>query len=189
MTSVRVAIAQINLGVGNLAGNAARILDASRDAAKLGAQVVLTPELSMTGYPPEDLLLRPSFIEQCDEVLAKLCSDLSEYKGLHVIVGHPVKQSDGLYNAASILCDGKIVGTYLKHDLPNYSVFDEKRYFKSGNQPLTFDINGVRLGLIVCEDAWFETAPMASAKQGAKVILSPNEIGRASCRERVSSPV
>ena len=174
MTSVRVAIAQINLGVGNLAGNAARILDASRDAAKLGAQVVLTPELSMTGYPPEDLLLRPSFIEQCDEALAKLCSDLSEYKGLHVIVGHPVKHSDGLYNAASILCDGKIVGTYLKHDLPNYSVFDEKRYFKSGNQPLTFDINGVRLGLIVCEDAWFETAPMASAKQGAKVILSPN---------------
>lgn len=174
MASVRVAIAQVNLSVGDLAGNAARIFDASQASAKLGAQVVLTPELSITGYPPEDLLLRPSFIEKCDQVLDKLCSDLAVLKGLRVIVGHPVKGQDGLYNAASILCDGKVAGTYLKHDLPNYAVFDEKRYFKSGHQPLTFDVNGVRIGLIVCEDAWFETAPMAAAKQGAKILLSPN---------------
>ncbi len=190
MTAVRVAIAQINASVGDLSGNADRILAASRAAVELGADILLTPELSLTGYPPEDLLLRPSFTDQCDQVLAKLCSDLSQFKDLRVIVGHPVSTPQGLRNAASVLFQGALLGTYFKRELPNYSVFDEQRYFKADDRAFTFKVRDVCFGLNICEDAWFEAAPMAAAKQGAQVLLVPNaspfNIGKQSRRVEVA---
>lgn len=174
MTAVRVAIAQISVAVGDMPGNASKILEVSRTAAKQGAQVVLCPELSLCGYTPEDLLLRPSFVDQCNKALDRLRVDLAPLAGLHVIVGHPVLTADGLLNAATVLYEGKVVGTYYKQELPNYLVFDEKRYFKSDNRPFTFNVGDVCFGLIICEDAWFEAAPKAAAELGAKVLLDPN---------------
>jgi NAD+ synthase (glutamine-hydrolysing) len=190
MTAVRVAIAQINASVGDLSGNAARILTASHAAVALGAEIVLTPELSLTGYSPEDLLLRASFIEQCDQALAQLCADLSQFPTLRVIVGHPVMTPQGLRNAASVLFQGALLGTYFKRELPNYSVFDEKRYFKADDRVLTFQVREVCFGLNICEDVWFEAAPRAAAIQGAQVLLIPNaspfSIGKQSRRVEVA---
>ena len=114
MSAVKVSIAQINALVGDLSGNAQRVLEAVRLAHAAGAQVLLTPELALTGYPPEDLLLRPSFIELCDQVLTDLCANLASLKGLHVVVGHVTFQNGLLRNAASVLVDGKVLGTYFK---------------------------------------------------------------------------
>jgi NAD+ synthase (glutamine-hydrolysing) len=190
MTAVRVGIAQINANVGDLAGNAAKILAAARTAHAAGAQVVLTPELVLTGYPPEDLLLRPAFVQQSETVLAKLCADLSVFKGLFVVVGHVQAQAGALLNAASVFCDGAVIGTYFKRELPNYSVFDEQRYFSPGATPLTFEVSGICFGINICEDAWFETAPQAAASMGAQALLvlnaSPFNIGKQSQRVNVA---
>ena len=174
MSSVRVAIAQINACVGDLDGNARRVLDAAKRAAQGGAQVLLTPELVLTGYPPEDLLLRPSFIDQARARLDKLVSELSHFPGLHVVLGHVAQESGQLHNSASVLLDGKVLGTYHKRELPNYSVFDEQRYFVPGHSPFAFDVGPVRFGINICEDAWFKPAPCAAASIGAKVLLIPN---------------
>jgi NAD+ synthase (glutamine-hydrolysing) len=174
MSAARVAFAQINAVVGGLAGNAAKILQAAREAHAQGADVLVTPELSLTGYPPEDLLLRPSFIDAQEQVLQQLCADLAGFSGLHVVVGHARRQDSGLHNAASVLCEGRVLGTYAKHELPNYSVFDEERYFEPGTEPLVFDVKGVRFGVNICEDLWFDRAPQSAAKAGARVLLVPN---------------
>ncbi len=174
MAAVRVGIAQINACVGDLAGNAGRVLQAARAAQAAGAKVLLTPELVLTGYPPEDLLLRPSFVHQTETTLKKLCADLAPLEGLHVVVGHVAMQQGNLRNAASVLLDGIILGTYCKRELPNYSVFDEQRYFTPDTTPLTFDVGTVRFGINICEDAWFEAAPRAAAQSGAQVLLVPN---------------
>lgn len=174
MTAVRVGIAQINACVGDLAGNAARVLEAARRAHALGARILLAPELVLTGYPPEDLLLRPSFVHQTEAALRRLCDDLAPLDGLRVVVGHVAQQPEGLRNAASVLFEGRLLGTYCKRELPNYSVFDERRYFRPDDHPFTFDVDGVRFGINICEDAWFETAPRAAAAAGAQVLLVPN---------------
>ncbi|VFR55857.1 NAD synthetase / Glutamine amidotransferase chain of NAD synthetase [plant metagenome] len=174
MTAARVAIAQLNVRVGDLAGNAARILDAARQAHAQGADVLLTTELSLTGYPPEDLLLRPQFIAQAGQTLDVLRRDLAALKGLHVVVGHPVHRAGHLYNAASVLHQGNCLGVYGKRELPNYAVFDERRYFTSDGAPLVFEVKGVKLGVAICEDIWFEAAPRAAAEHGARVLLVPN---------------
>ena len=174
MSFVRVAFAQINACVGDLNGNAARVLDAARRASEAGAQVLLTPELVLTGYPPEDLLLRPSFVQQAKDRLDKLVSELAEFKGLHVVLGHVMHEAGQLHNSASVLVDGKVLGTYHKRELPNYSVFDEQRYFVPGHAPFAFDVGPVRFGINICEDAWFMPAPRAAASIGAKVLLIPN---------------
>lgn len=174
MTAVRVGIAQINACVGDLAGNAARVLEAARRAHALGARILLAPELVLTGYPPEDLLLRPSFVHQTEAALRRLCDDLAPLDGLRVVVGHVAQQPEGLRNAASVLFEGRLLGTYCKRELPNYSVFDERRYFRPDDRPFTFDVDGVRFGINICEDAWFETAPRAAAAAGAQVLLVPN---------------
>ncbi|MGZ3241681.1 MAG: nitrilase-related carbon-nitrogen hydrolase, partial [Burkholderiaceae bacterium] len=127
--TVKVAIAQINSTVGDLAGNRARIVDFSRRAAAQGADIVLTPELSLVGYPPEDLLLRQSFYAKTAEAVDALAAELSSLKDVHVVVGHPTIRNDMRYNAASVIVNGKVIGTYCKSDLPNDTVFDEKRYF------------------------------------------------------------
>jgi NAD+ synthase (glutamine-hydrolysing) len=172
--TVKVAIAQINSTVGDLAGNRARIVDFSRRAVAQGADIVLTPELSLVGYPPEDLLLRQSFYAKTSETLDALAADLAEFKDVCVIVGHPLEQDGLRFNAASVLLNGVIAGTYCKHDLPNTAVFDEKRYFSSDDQPLVFDVKGVRFGINICEDTWFAHAPERAAAAGAQVLLVPN---------------
>lgn len=174
MRTVRIGLAQINTAVGNLQANASRILEAARQAADSRADVLLTPELGLTGYPAEDLLLRPAFIDRQMEVLGRLRADLARYPGLHVVVGH-VRHEDGcLYNSASVMVDGGTVATYDKHELPNYAVFDEKRYFEPGDKAAVFDVHGLKIGLGICEDAWFPDSPAKAAALGAKVWLVLN---------------
>ena len=190
MSAVKVSIAQINALVGDLSGNAQRVLEAARLAHAAGAQVLLTPELALTGYPPEDLLLRPSFIEVCDQVLNDLCANTASLTGLHVVVGHVTSQNGLLRNAASVLVDGKVLGTYFKRELPNYAVFDEQRYFAAGEQPFTFTVGGVCFGVNICEDIWFDAAPEAAAQQGAHTLLvlnaSPYNLGKYAQRLEVA---
>ncbi|CAM3716405.1 NAD+ synthase [Bordetella tumulicola] len=172
--AARVGIAQINAYVGDIAGNAARVLKAARSAHEQGADVLVTPELVLTGYPPEDLLLRPHFVERQEAVLDQLRQDMADMVDLHVVVGHVLAQGEHLYNAATVLCEGRVVGVYRKRELPNYSVFDEQRYFSSAQEPLVFEVKGVRFGVNICEDIWFESAPRAAANAGAQVLLVPN---------------
>jgi len=174
MSAARVAIAQINACVGDIKGNAARVLKAARSAHEQGADVLVTPELVLTGYPPEDLLLRPHFVESQEAALEQLRRDTAGLAGLHLLVGHVLARGGKLYNAATVLCDGRVAGVYCKRELPNYSVFDEQRYFAAADQPLVFEVKGVRFGVNICEDMWFERAPRAAAQAGAQVLLVPN---------------
>ena len=142
----------------DLAGNAAKVLEAARKAHAEGADVLVTPELVLTGYPPEDLLLRPLFVQTQQDVLDRLRHDLAGLAGLHVLVGHVQARQGRLYNAASVLCEGRVLGTYCKRELPNYSVFDEQRYFSAHGEALVFNVKGVRFGVNICEDIWFDRA-------------------------------
>ena len=172
--TVNVAIAQINSTVGDLAGNSAKIADCARRASLENADILLTPELSLVGYPPEDLLLRVSFYAKSQIALQALAQELAAYKDLYVIVGHPFAQDGHHYNAASVLCNGEIIFTYRKHALPNYTVFDEKRYFSSADDASTFTLKGVCFGINICEDTWFDEAPARSRAAGAEVLLVLN---------------
>ena len=174
MTPFHIALAQINPVVGDLSGNAKLIRDAAAVAHRAGAKLLITPELALTGYPPEDLLLRPAFIEAAADTLDQLRTALAAYPGLAVAIGHPLKTQYGLHNAASVLRDGKCIASYAKHELPNNEVFDEVRYFTPGNAPCVFDIEGCAIGVIICEDAW-HTGPATQAKAaGAQVLISLN---------------
>jgi NAD+ synthase (glutamine-hydrolysing) len=174
LTPFHIALAQINPVVGDLSGNVKLISDAAEVAHRAGAKLLITPELALTGYPPEDLLLRPAFIEAAADALDQLRSALAAYPGLAVIVGHPLKTPLGLHNAASVLQDGQCIASYAKHELPNNEVFDEVRYFTPGNAPCVFDIEGFAIGVIICEDAW-HAGPASQAKAaGAQVLISLN---------------
>ena len=174
--TVKVAIAQMNSTVGDLAGNRAKIVDLARRAHAAGADIVLTPELSLVGYPPEDLLLRNAFYAKTQQTFAALAQDLTQFPDLHVVVGLPLQDDAGLvrHNAASVLVNGQVLGTYRKHDLPNTTVFDEKRYFSSSDQAFVFAVKGVRFGINICEDTWFAHAPERARAAGAQVLLVPN---------------
>ena len=174
MTPFHIALAQINPVVGDLSGNVKLISDAAEVAHRAGAKLLITPELALTGYPPEDLLLRPAFIEAAADALDQLRSALAAYPGLAVVVGHTLKTPLGLHNAASVLQDGQCIASYAKHELPNNEVFDEVRYFTPGNAPCVFDIEGCAIGVIICEDAW-HAGPASQAKAaGAQVLISLN---------------
>ena len=172
--TLKVAIAQMNSTVGDFAGNRAKIVDFARRAAAQGADIVLTPELSLSGYPPEDLLLRNAFYELTQQAFDELATELAAFKGLHVVVGHPILRGTQRFNAASVILEGRVLGTYCKHDLPNYMVFDEVRYFTSASEPFVFNVKGVRLGLNICEDCWFPSAPKMARDAGAEVLLILN---------------
>jgi NAD+ synthase (glutamine-hydrolysing) len=160
--------------VGDLSGNAKLIRDAAEVAHRAGAKLLITPELALTGYPPEDLLLRPAFIEAAADTLDQLRAALAAYPGLAVAVGHPLKTPQGLHNAASVLRDGQCIVSYAKHELPNNEVFDEVRYFTPGHAPCVFDIEGCAIGVIICEDAW-HAGPATQAKAaGAQILISLN---------------
>ncbi|RLT44224.1 MAG: NAD+ synthase [Chloroflexi bacterium] len=187
MQSLRVALAQINTTVGDLEGNRALILDAARRAAGQGADLVAFPELAITGYPPEDQLLRASFIEEAQQSLERLAE---EARGLPPLIVGCVRFDRHLYNSAAVLHDGEIVATYDKIHLPNYGVFDEDRYFYAGETPLVVTIAGVAVGITICEDAWYPGGPISDeAIAGARVVVninaSPFHAGKTRDRERM----
>ena len=171
---VLVAIAQLNLTVGAMAANAEKIIQAACRAHNQGAHILVTPELSLTGYPPEDLLLRDAFYIQTNNALAHITEATRALTGLHILVGLPVQREGERFNTCTVLCEGKVIGSYHKHDLPNYDVFDEQRYFTPDARPLVFSINGICFGVNICEDIWFPYAPSAARAVGAQVLLVPN---------------
>jgi len=168
---MRIAIAQFNQMVGDLSGNAARILEATAEARRGGAQLLVTPELSLCGYPPEDLLLRPAFLASCADELGRLAADI---QGVTVLVGFPEIAPEGRFNAVAVLRDGKVAAVYRKRCLPNYTVFDEQRYFTAGADPCVIDVGGIRVGIIICEDVWCAGPAAAARDAGAQVIVVPN---------------
>ena len=176
---IKIALAQMNCVVGDLTGNALKIVEQARIAHQQGAKLLITPELSITGYPPEDLLFRDAFIKDVDKALQKLCKDLAEFSDLYVIVGHPSKghtknTKDLLFNQASVLKNGTNIASYHKHMLPNNEVFDEVRYFNPGTEACVFDIEGLKVGILICEDVW-HSGPAQKAKQaGAQILAIPN---------------
>jgi len=168
---MKIAIAQMNCTLGDLAGNSSKILANAALAKQQGASLLLTPELSLCGYPPEDLLLRDGFYQACHAALIRLARQVN---GITVIVGHPHELGGERFNAASVLMDGKILVTYHKHELPNHSVFDEERYFKRGSKPCVFEVDGVQFALNICADIWQEHAAERAVKAGARILLVLN---------------
>ncbi len=169
-----IAIAQINSVVGDIPGNADKIRAAAATARQAGADLLLTPELALCGYPPEDLLLREDFYRSCNAALAALARDFDNLDGIAVLVGHPEEHAGRYYNAATLIAGGQLAGTYRKIDLPNYEVFDEKRYFDAGEQPFVFELRGVRCGVNICADIW-EAGPAEAAREaGAELLLVLN---------------
>jgi NAD+ synthase (glutamine-hydrolysing) len=187
---VKIALAQINSTVGDLKGNAALITKTARRAGEAGAAVVAFPELAISGYPPEDLLLKDHFLAGCREALLQVAAGCSDIVAL---VGVPLFDARKVFNAAAVLARGKIVGFYRKICLPNYAVFDEKRYFQAGDVATVLDVSGVRLGVNVCEDVWDDRGPTVAAAVtgGAHVVvnvsMSPYHVGKGREREDMLS--
>ena len=184
---VYIALAQLNLFVGDVTGNTKKILDyVTRARDELQADLVVFPELAICGYPPEDLLFHAGLLRRVDEALDEICRSVKE---IAILVGFPEYSNDKIYNACAVFQDGKILARYRKHLLPNYRVFDEERYFTAGKDAAVFSLNGVRIGLNICEDVW-RPAPAAAAKAaGAEFIIaingSPYELESRSKREDV----
>ncbi|WP_350295863.1 NAD+ synthase [Limnohabitans sp. Rim8] len=194
--TLNLCVAQLNFTVGDMLGNARKIIDSAHAAYQKGARLLITPELSICGYAAEDLLLRPAFIDACDDALKTVARETAGLKGMAVVVGHP--QGGGMrtrsvavtrrFNMASVLVEGQVVAHYAKQELPNYQVFDERRYFTPGDQACVFDVSGVRVGLLICEDAWFEAAAQKAKEAGAQVLAvlnaSPFHAGKGLEREQ-----
>ncbi len=171
---LRIAIVQANPTVGDVAGNLVLARKARADAARAKADLVLFTELFMSGYPPEDLVLKPAFVEECMEAVEALAGDTSD-GGPGVIMGSPVRDKSGLYNAAAMLDEGKIKTWRMKVDLPNYGVFDEKRVFDTGPMPGPVNFRGVRIGIPICEDIWGDFGVSETlTESGAEFLLVPN---------------
>ncbi len=171
-TKLRIVLAQLNLFVGDISYNLTKLMDAAKLARdSLAADVIVFPELSITGYPPEDLLFRKAFLDEATEALYEFKNNV---EGIYCVIGHPYKTGDGLHNACSVIYDGEILGTYLKQHLPNYSVFDECRYFVPGEKNCVISIKGIPVGITICEDLWYDAPIQRAAEEGARIILSPN---------------
>ncbi|PUE28166.1 NAD+ synthase [Limnohabitans sp. JirII-29] len=194
--NLKLCVAQLNFVVGDMAGNAQKIIACAQDAYAQGVRLVLTPELSLCGYAAEDLFLRPSFIAACDDALKAVSQALAGLKGLHVVVGHPHGDDQRTrsvsvqrrFNMASVVCEGEVVARYAKRELPNYQVFDERRYFTPGKEACVFEVKGVRVGLLICEDAWFEAPALDAKAAGAELLAvinaSPFHVGKGDEREQ-----
>ena len=186
MRNLRLAMAQINTTVGDLEGNTAKVLECIRRARAQQADLVVFPEMAIPGYPPEDLLFKPSFIRSNIE---KMHEVVANSQGITVVVGFVDSQGD-IYNAAAVAHDGQLVGVYHKMYLPNYGVFDEDRYFKAGSECPVFVINGIHIGVNICEDIWYALGPAAVQREaGAEIIIningSPYHAGKLGFRERM----
>ena len=202
--TLKLCVAQLNFVVGDLAGNARLIIDAARQAHAQGASILLTPELAICGYAAEDLFLRPAFVDACDDAVKTVARETAGLNGLHIVVGHPAAVPDGrshsrsvgrapCHNAASVICEGQVLHTYAKRELPNYQVFDERRYFVPGDQTCVFDVplasgGTLRVGLLICEDAWYERPAEEARNAGAQLLVvinaSPFHAGKGDERER-----
>jgi len=172
--SLRIALAQFDFPVGAVEANAGRIAGMIAEARdEYGADIVLFPELAISGYPPEDLLMRPSFLARCQQALEQVAAGVH---GITAVVGWPESAGSVLYNAASVLRAGRIESTYRKRELPNYAVFDERRYFEvdPDGGPCVFEVEGVPVGVVVCEDLWFPEPIADAVKAGAQLVLVPN---------------
>ena len=166
-----IALAQHDFLVGDIRGNLEKALGLVEAAREDGAELLLFPEMALTGYPPEDLLLRPGFLAQSEQALAELVTAVN---GIDVVIGHPWREAERRHNAVSWIRDGRVLGRYAKQHLPNYLVFDEKRYFSAGSEPLVIELGGIRIGVIICEDAW-EAGPARQAREaGAGLLLVAN---------------
>ena len=197
--ALKLCVAQLNLVVGDLSGNAQKIIDAANAAYAEGARLLLTPELSICGYAAEDLFLRPTFISACDDAVKTVARALSGLKDMTVVVGHPTGGDNrtrsvavpSRFNAASVLQDGVVVATYHKRELPNYQVFDERRYFTPGQGVCVFEAgeagHRIKVGLLICEDAWFEAPARLTQEAGAELLAvinaSPFHVGKGHERE------
>ena len=163
-------------------GNARKIIDAVRTAYQRGVRLLITPELAICGYAAEDLFLRPSFIAACQEAVALVQTELAPLQGMHVVVGHPSgddKRTRSVavqqrFNMASVFCEGRLIASYAKRELPNYQVFDERRYFIPGQDACVFEVDGVKIGLLICEDAWFEQPAFDACEAGAQLLVVMN---------------
>ncbi len=170
--SIRIALAQFDFPVGDVAGNAERIVALASEARDVhGADLVLFPELALSGYPPEDLLLRPAFLADCEAAIASVASRVH---GIVAVVGWPQPVGPVVFNAASVLRDGVIEQTYHKRELPNYAVFDERRYFSADSDPCIFRVKDVTVGLVICEDLWFAEPVASTVALGAQLLIVPN---------------
>jgi NAD+ synthase (glutamine-hydrolysing) len=183
--SLKILLAQIDLLVGDVPGNARRVAEVAHRARDLHqAQVVVLPELALTGYPPEDLLLRPELSRRVDRALEGL---LGEVPGITLILGYPRRGGTALYNCAGVIRDGRLLAEYRKQELPNYGVFDEKRYFQPGERPCVLELEGVRVGITLCEDIWVPDPARRARDAGAQVLInlnaSPFHFGKQAERE------
>jgi NAD+ synthase (glutamine-hydrolysing) len=185
---LRIALAQADLLVGDIDGNARRVVALAREARdELGAQLVLFPELTLTSYPPEDLLLRPGLYPRVERALVTIAREAA---GIDLLVGYPHRAGEGVYyNACAVLREGHVAARYFKQSLPNYSVFDEKRYFREGREPCVVTLGGLACGVTICEDIWVDGPVRQAVAAGARVILnlnaSPYHVGKEAEREAV----
>jgi NAD+ synthase (glutamine-hydrolysing) len=202
---LKICVAQLNYCVGDMPGNAQKIIEAARTAYADGARLVLTPELAICGYAAEDLFLRPSFIQACDDAVNRVARELAGLKGLTVVVGTPTHGDNGKglrtksvevqqrHNAARVLREGRVIETYAKRELPNYQVFDERRYFTPGQGTCVFQAgegdDAISIGLLICEDAWFEEPARLATQAGAELLVvinaSPFHVGKGGEREQM----
>ena len=186
-SALKLSLAQYDLIVGDIDGNAARAVAAARAAADAGARLVMLPELALCGYPPEDLLFHSGLRLQVAQALERLCRDCS---GVDVLIGYPEFAGRAIYNSAALLRDGRIHANYRKQELPNYRVFDEKRYFTAGQTPTVVDLDGTRAALLVCEDIWAAEPVRLARAAGAELLLvinaSPYQLHKQREREQVA---
>jgi NAD+ synthase (glutamine-hydrolysing) len=193
--TLQLSVAQLNFTVGDMQGNARQIINAARTGYERGVRLLVTPELSICGYAAEDLFLRPSFIAACSQALDMVRDELADLPGLFVVVGHPSGDDERTrsvsvqhrFNMASVLSEGQVVAAYAKRELPNYQVFDERRYFTPGDQTCVFEVQGVPIGLLICEDAWFDQPAQDTRDAGAQLLVvmnaSPFHQGKSGERE------
>jgi len=197
--TLTICVAQLNFVVGDLSGNAQKIIDAARTAYTAGARLLLTPELAICGYAAEDLFLRPAFIAACEDAVQNVARELADLRDLTVVIGHPTGSDNrtrsvavqNRHNAASVWREGHLVARYAKRQLPNYQVFDERRYFTPGDSSCVFEAgvagSRVRIGLLICEDAWFEEPARLARQAGAEILAvinaSPFHLGKGLERE------
>ncbi|MDO8699129.1 MAG: NAD+ synthase [Rhodoferax sp.] len=198
--TLKICVAQLNFVVGDLAGNSKKIVDAARTAHAAGARLMLTPELAICGYAAEDLLLRPAFIAACDDAVKSVARELAGLNDMTVVIGHPTGGDrrtrsvavQNRHNAASVWREGVLVATYAKRQLPNYQVFDERRYFTPGQDVCVFEAGEAgatfKVGLLICEDAWFDEPARLTQQAGAELLVvinaSPFHVGKGNERER-----
>ena len=187
MSNLKIALAQLNFLVGDIEGNAKKIIaESNRILANNPIDLIVFPELALTGYPPEDLLFRPALYERIDLALKKI---QVEIKNTAVIIGYPECTNGNIYNKAAVISSGKILAEYSKQKLPNYTVFDEKRYFTEGKDSCVFTLNNTKIGLIICEDTWYPEPIKQAKDHGAELIISinasPFDINQIQEREKI----